>query len=260
MENDAAAAARRLLSEESADVRHRAIAVCALEDPARLGCSFFAEILAEADDPMMMWYAIRAIGELRCESADAGLLEVLFHPDVELGSSSLHRITAWAAGKIGSRLRTPLLALLHHHEPSVVKAAADALGEIGPDEDTAAALAGLVADHEWDVALWAALALRKGGRVSTPAITRVLPTLDGARALLLIDTLARTGDPDGCVALFQAKELFPEAFAAYLTPDRRSALRAFLSQSVLEINSSGRNAAALLLADLGQSDGEVAAL
>jgi HEAT repeat protein len=254
-ENVAVVAARRLLSEENGEVRHRAVAACALDEPARHGCDFFATILTETDDPMMMWYAIRALGELRCEQADAALLAVLHRPDVELATSSLHRITAWAAGKLASRLRDPLVALLRHRDGSVVKAAADALGEIGPDEDAADLLADLVAERDLDVALWAALALRKAGNAATPSIRRVLPNVDGQRALLLIDALARNGDPASVPVLVEARRLFREAFAAFLTPDHRAALALFATQ-VIRNDDAYSDDAVSLLTSMNEIDGE----
>ena len=83
---------RALAKLEQADTsqRQQTVALCA-EKADQLGARFFCEVMSRGWDPTCTWYAIRALGDLRAKEYCHVLLEVLRHPDVSLGASSLHR-------------------------------------------------------------------------------------------------------------------------------------------------------------------------
>jgi hypothetical protein len=90
----------------------------------RFGVDYFLTVLNLEEDPLCRWYALQALGSMRASKAKEQLLRVLRQPDVEFDESTLHRICAWAIGRIGFELTDDGIAFLEGSNTTEAKIAA----------------------------------------------------------------------------------------------------------------------------------------
>lgn len=206
--------------------------VAAGENPREHGTAFFMSVLESESDPLCRWHAIKAIGDLKGIEAKKSLLSVLQEPDYEFDESSLHRICAWAIGRIGRALTHDVLRALDATTCKETRIAlVDALGEIG-DPGGIPALSRELASPDVQVRLWAALSLAKIGEESLPSFSSALKEADAALVFIIVDALAIIGTEGTVPLLVQAFERDPQAVDKYFSkgPTERIARYAYVVQ------------------------------
>lgn len=199
--------------------------IAAAADPARKGSRFFLSILDTEQDPLCKWHALKAIGDLRATEAKDSLLRVLREPDFQFDESSLHRMCAWAIGRIGSSLNSAVLLLLREassHETRL--AAIDALGEIA-DQKSVPVLADQLRSDDPSIRLWTALSLAKIGEPAIPAIDEALENADEELGFMLVDALAIIGTAKTVPPLVRSFAKQPNGVQSYFKygPSERTA-------------------------------------
>ena len=210
-------------------MRRQAVATCASK-PAVFGADFFAELLRESFDPICLWYAARSLGTLQSIAHLPLLIALLRKPDVAVGQSSLHRITASSIGLIGPSALRLIAPLLHAAEKHTQLAAIDTLGEIRAPEG-APLLADCLASEDLDIALWAALSLSKIGPPALATLTRHMNPATPARTFLIIDALVMMCRPDVLPSLAVVVQDYAALFEEYLRrapTEKRAALIMFV--------------------------------
>ncbi|MGH8545680.1 MAG: HEAT repeat domain-containing protein, partial [Gammaproteobacteria bacterium] len=143
-------------------------------------------------NPILTWYACKAIGDATFNHGVQFLCWVGQQPDVDLDTTSLHRIAAWALGRIRTGPSELLRERLDGGSSAERSFAADALGEMR-DSGAIGALGRHLREDDIQVALWAALSLTK---IPVPEaadeLERVIVLTDERkRRYLGIDALAR---------------------------------------------------------------------
>lgn len=189
----------------------------AASDPLRVGCDFFLNVLDNVNDPIGKWHAIRAVGVLKEFKAKDRLIRILSEPDIDFDESSLHRISAWSIGQIGSSFANDVLTLLRctdRHETRL--AAIDTLGEIADDRAIPALVKELLSS-EREAVLWAALSLSKIGSKAVAALTQALDNADSDLVFIITDALALIGTQETLHALEKANRKDSAAVISYFS-------------------------------------------
>jgi HEAT repeat protein len=206
--------------------------VSAAANPREHGTTYFVAVLESESDPLCRWHAVKAIGDLKAIEAKGSLFSVLQQPDHEFDESSLHRICAWAIGRIGCALISDVINALEATPCKETRVALiDALGEIG-DPAGIPALSRELVSPDMQVRLWAALSLAKIGEESLPSFSCALKEADASLVFIVVDALTIIGTERTVPLLVQAFEKDPHAVAKYFSksPTERTARYASVVQ------------------------------
>ena len=205
----------KLLECSDLEARSEAVAICATK-PAVFGADFFAELLVRSSDAVCAWYAIRSLGTLQSGEYLPLLIDVIQQPNVVVGESSLHRITANSIGLIGAPALGEIVPLLNSSQKETRLAAIDTVGEIRAPEG-AVLLEQYLASEDVDSAIWAALSLVKIGSLAVDVLTRQLRSATSARtAFIIFDALATMCIPEVLHPLAMATREWPEVLRDFL--------------------------------------------
>ncbi|MBM4044284.1 MAG: HEAT repeat domain-containing protein [Planctomycetes bacterium] len=203
--------------------------IVAADHPEKYGVSFFANILEAEDDPLCKWHAVKAIGDLKGYEAQRQLLQVLQDPDHEFDESSLHRICAWAIGRVGSALSADVIKLLRSPVSQQTRIALiDALGEIA-DPVAIPVLSEQLASGIRSVRLWAALSLAKIGEPSLPVLKSALKDADAELVLIIADALSIIATEKTVPVLLDALDKDPQAVAEYFAKGPPGRTRTYIA-------------------------------
>jgi len=153
-------------------------------------------VIQHVADPLCKWYAIKALGELCFTKAIDVLVDVLKVDDVVFDETSIHLITAFSLGKIGEDALPCVINLLSTSDNiQTQKAAVDALGEIR-SINSIPYLLHAIEFLDYQVALWAGLAIGKIGHGSTGLID-IYDRISQEKKMIVIDSLMRVNEPTG---------------------------------------------------------------
>ncbi len=192
--------------------------------------------LLQAQDPIIRWHAIKAAGEMGDSSASEELLRVLTSPDIIFDESSLHRIAAWALGRIGSCNTQKLMHIFSAVPDTCTQLAiVDTLGEIR-DPSAVSLLESCLLSSNEDLQLWSALSLMKIGDAAIPSLLRCAMSGSERMAFLAIDALATIASPTAGTGLSYLVGQRPVAMNTYLSvgpKDRTQMIKKLVSGSSL---------------------------
>ena len=193
--------------------------IAAAKEPGKHGVTFFADILDTEDDPLCRWHAVKAIGDMKGIEAKDQLLSVIREPDYKFDESSLHRICAWAIGRIGHALTSEIIDMLENPISKEMRIALiDSLGEIA-DPAAIPVLSAQLISLDRDVRLWTALSLAKIGEESLTSLSNALKNADRELVLIITDALAIIATEKTVPVLLQAFDKHSSAVTEYFSKE-----------------------------------------
>jgi dephospho-CoA kinase len=167
-----------------------------------------------SEDPHLIWHVCRAIRDSSLYRGLEFLKWVAARDDLDLGTSSTHRIAAQAIARMPVEQSGYLMNVLTHGTGDQRIFAADALGELRAT-NAMSLLRDSVRSGEWNVALWSALSLSKLGEQACGMLVSLVTELRDERRYLAFDALARVSRPAAQTTLQQMQpELATVEFAA----------------------------------------------
>lgn len=169
-------------------VYQRQLVISKLYDSNKLYGELCVFILQNDTDPICKWYAIKAAGENHFWECVDLLVDVLFQENSLCGESSLHRIAAYAFGKLGANVIPMLIPCLNSGNTDTMSAVFDAFGEL--KSPLAIPYIIPIFKSSYNAAIvYAGLALAKIGSPSVPYIKEVISDANLNNLMVLVDAL-----------------------------------------------------------------------